>query len=65
MLTSVSSAMLAEFGSTWRVCTEGLGDVMSSFRAALSRGRAYRPLWTVLGSGLTSGLQRAALWAVF
>lgn len=41
MLTSVSSAMLAEFGSKWRVCTEGPGDVTSSFRAALSRGRAY------------------------
>ena len=57
MLTSVSSVMLAEFGSKWRVCTEGLGDVMSSFREALSRGRVYRPLWTVLGSGLTSVLQ--------
>lgn len=35
MLTSIS---LAEFGSKWQVCMEGPGDVMSSFRAALSQG---------------------------
>lgn len=38
MLTSISSAMLAEFGSKWQVCTEDPGDVMSSFRAVLSQG---------------------------
>lgn len=38
MLTLISSVMLAEFSSTWRVFAKGHVSVLSSFGAELSQG---------------------------